>query len=179
LCIIEKYQAVYFEVLKIFIGVFIMERCIFLDFDGVLNCASWLKQLDESGEKFESFLHRTYKELDPARVKMVSDLAKETNSGIIISSSWRNLHPLNELCDILLKNGMDEDVLPRGITPNIGLFRGNEVEYWIDHNTQITSHVIFDDGTDFHPHQPLVLTTWDEGLLPAHIEKARKILTGQ
>lgn len=153
-----------------------MERIIFLDFDGVLNCWPWIKQLNESGEKFESFLKRSYKEIDPARVKMISDLAVETGSGIIISSSWRILHELHELCDILLVNGMNEDVLPRGVTPKKGGFRGDEVQMWLDQNTHIQSYVIFDDDGDFHPHQPLVQTSWDEGLCASHIVRAREIL---
>lgn len=147
-----------------------------MDFDGVLNCLPWMKQLTESGEVFTSFLQRSYKEIDPARVKLVSDFALAVDAGIIISSSWRILHPLHELCDILSANGMHDDVLPRGVTPHKGSFRGDEVNLWLQQNTHINSHVIFDDDGDFHPDQPLVQTTWEEGLLPVHIEQARKIL---
>lgn len=153
-----------------------MSRIIFLDFDGVLNCLPWMKQLSESGEVFTSFLARSFKELDPARVKLVSDLAEEVNAGIIVSSSWRILHPLHEICDILKANGMAEDVLPRGVTPKHGSFRGDEVNLWLSQNPHITTHVIFDDDGDFHPGQPLVQTSWEEGLCAAHIDIAREIL---
>ena len=123
-------------------------RIIFLDFDGVLNNAAWMKACYEQGKKHTSFLNRHFEELDPASVKMISDLAVETESGIIVSSSWRILHPLHELCDILKHNGMAEDVLPRGVTPHRGNFRGDEVEMWLSQNPHIKSHVIFDDDGD-------------------------------
>jgi hypothetical protein len=153
-----------------------MEKVIFLDFDGVLNSVKWMTKLHESGEKFTSFLSRSFKELDPAAVKLVSDLAVETNSAIIVSSSWRILHPLHEICDILAANGMNENVLPRGTTPHHGNFRGDEVRLWLSQNPHIGVHVIFDDDGDFHPDQPLVKTSWEEGLLEAHIDIARGIL---
>lgn len=153
-------------------------RVIFLDFDGVLNSAEWMKHLHNTKEKFDSFLQRSYKELDPIKVKMMSEFAIEQQASIVVSSSWRILHPLHELCDILLHNGMTEEALPKAVTPHFGNFRGDEVNLWLQQNPQYNSHVIFDDDGDFHKDQPLVKTTWETGLQEAHIDLARGIFRG-
>jgi hypothetical protein len=154
-------------------------RVIFLDIDGVLNCADWLHSQHQTGIKYKSFMERHYKELDPARVKMISDFAVETQASIIISSTWRILHELHELCDMLSAAGMDQSVLPVGVTPRSEKgFRGDEIRAWLHQNPHINNYVIFDDDGDFYSGQPLVKTTWDDGLLPSHIEAARHILVG-
>lgn len=150
-------------------------KALMLDFDGVLNYAEWIYNLDRTGDT--SLLQRHRKELDPSRVKMISDLAVETNTIIVVSSSWRIIHELHELQECLESNGMDPRVLPKHMTPTSRSgYRGEEVKAWIDANPYILNYVIFDDNSDFYPHQPLVKTTWEEGLLPEHIEEARKIL---
>lgn len=153
-------------------------RIIFLDFDGVLNNAKWIHDLKESGVKFTSWIEKDYREIDPSRVKMVSDLAIETQAKIVVSSSWRIINPLDRLQDYLRKGGMDESVLPIDVTPraNGRDFRGDEIIMWLDNHPEVTSHVIFDDDGDFYPLQPLVKTSWDGGLCEDHVDIARGIL---
>lgn len=155
-----------------------MSRIIFLDIDGVLNNAEWVRTLYEENRKKGqlSYFERHENEIDPTRVKMISDFAIEMNASIVISSSWRKLHPLYEINDMLIENGLYEGVQPIGITPSLNSgYRGEEVQYWLEQNPHVTSYVIFDDDGDFYPHQPLVKTSWEEGLLPIHIEQARDI----
>lgn len=156
-------------------------KIIFLDFDGVLNNAAYMQDVMSSGEyKRLSFSQRSFKELDPTRVKMVSDLALETDADIVVSSSWRILSELSELREYLQGAGMDENVLPIARTPITPKgFRGEEVKQWLDANTDVSSYVIFDDDGDFYPEQMLVQTSWNEGLLPEHVERARKILLNE
>lgn len=154
-------------------------RAMFLDFDGVLNYAGWMKIVYEEfkDERATSYFERHARELEPSRVKMISDLALETDSAIVVSSSWRILHELHELCDLLKAAGMDERVLPKAATPRSSKgFRGQEVIDWLQANPHYNTYVIFDDDGDFYDGQPLVKTDWNVGLLPSHVEAARKIL---
>ncbi len=154
-------------------------KIIFLDFDGVLNNEAWMKQLTEKGRTFRSYSDRDMDELDPARVKMISDLVLETDSHIVISSSWRLLNDLEMLNYVLVTNGLDPKAQAIALTPETQKgFRGDEVALWLAKNPQVVNYVIFDDGIDFYEIQKdrLMLTTWDEGLTEQHVEKARKIL---
>lgn len=156
-----------------------MNKIIFLDFDGVLNSASWFKTIHESreGKPYVSSFERSTEQLDPRCVKMISDLAVSTGSNIIVSSSWRILHELHEIQDILEARGMVKEVLPIGVTPDSHKrFRGDEVKMWLAQNPRVHTHVIFDDDGDFYSDQPLVKTSWEDGLLPHHVELAREIL---
>lgn len=152
-------------------------KAIFLDFDGVLNNIEWMMQFKANDATYYSYFEKSAKELDPSRVKMISDLAVETDSSIVVSSSWRLLHELHELRDLLETRGMDPKILPRSVTPDSSRrFRGDEIDMWLQVNPDYKTHVIFDDDGDFYPHQPLVQTSWEVGLLPTHIDAARKIL---
>jgi hypothetical protein len=151
-------------------------KVIFLDFDGVLNTAELIHSV-VSSRKFTSYTEKHYEELDPVRVKMISDLALETGAVIVVSSSWRILHTLEELRDMLRCAGMDERVLPIDVTPNTSRgFRGQEVYDWLSDHPDVTHHVIFDDDGDFYPLQPLVKTSWEGGLTEDHIDLARGAL---
>ena len=153
-------------------------KVIFLDFDGVLNSMKWYKRRKEMGMEIPtSFLHRSQYELDEAAVKMMSDFVKEVQASVVVSSSWRILHPIEELREIVKVCGWDApefiDVTPRSEKG----FRGGEVGQWLKQTYHtIQSHVIFDDDGDFYPDQPLVKTSWELGLEQHHIDQAREIL---
>lgn len=159
-------------------------KLIFLDFDGVINSAKWLGDHHQNlsreltGGGF-SFLTRRAEEFDPSQVQMICDLVNDTDSQVVVSSSWRILHTLQEICEFLVIAGWSVD-LPIDVTPRTERgFRGDEVEMWLMDNPEFTHHVIFDDDGDFHFHQPLVQTHWDHGVLDFHIETARTVLSGE
>lgn len=159
-------------------------KVVFLDFDGVLNCESWMHCVTDTrranGFPPQSAFDRDKEELDPSRVKLVSDFCIEESASIVVSSSWRKLMSMADLWDVLRSTGMDKAIQIIGVTPNSSTgFRGTEVLMWLDEhsvNCNVTKCVIFDDDGDFYSHQPLVKTTWEEGLLPAHIAQARELL---
>ncbi len=115
---------------------------------------------------------------------MMSDFAIEMNAAVVVSSSWRILHPVEELREILQAAGWEAppviDITPRSQKG----FRGDEVNAWLNDSTKrhvelsepITHYVIFDDDSDFHPDQPFVHTSWEHGLQEAHLDLARGIL---
>lgn len=162
-------------------------KILFLDFDGVLNSLDWYKRRAELGmtPPQDSFLHRSHYELDETKVKMISDFVKDTGVTVVVSSSWRILHSLQELRDIVKACGWDAseflDITPRSEKG----FRGDEINAWLNDSSKrhveilepITHYVIFDDDGDFYPDQLLVKTSWEHGLIEDHLNKAREILT--
>jgi hypothetical protein len=157
----------------------ILPNYIFLDFDGVLNSAKWM---DLNSEKIRStsLFERSCEELNPQQVEMMSTFASETNAKVVISSSWKVLHTLEEIILMLkLRGWKDAPII--GITPDDPKrFRGSEVKAFIEPIMKATNwyanYVIFDDGTDFYPGQPLIKTDWEIGLTHEHIIFAGMIL---
>lgn len=160
-------------------------KVIFLDFDGVMNSISWYKRRAELGlDKDLPFLQRSTYELDVTQVKMMSDFVIETGAAVVVSSSWRILHPIEELNEVVKLCGWEAppflDITPRSTKG----FRGDEINAWLTDPTKrhveltepITHYVIFDDDSDFHPDQPFIHTTWERGLELHHIDGAREIL---
>lgn len=152
-------------------------KVIFLDIDGVLNCETFVNTLPP--DTFNSFTERKREELNPIQVQMMSQFADEMDAGIVISSTWRKNHSLKEITEMLISRGWGESPII-GMTPSAkNGFRGSEIVMWLDQhatNANVTHCVIFDDGIDFYPHQPLVLTTWEKGLTEEHFEIARLYL---
>lgn len=161
-------------------------KILFLDFDGVMNSLDWYKRRAAMGmETPTTFFQRDVHELDNAKVKMISDFVQQFCLTVVVSSSWRILHPIQELRDIVKVCGWDApdfvDTTPRSQKG----FRGDEVRAWLNDPSKrhieilepITHHVIFDDDGDFYPDQPLVKTSWELGLEQRHLDKAREILS--
>jgi len=155
-------------------------KILFLDFDGVINSSSWIRQVHEKRSNDDwSFMSRNHEEFDPSLVQMICDLVNETQATVVVSSSWRILHTLEEINEFLIDAGWSVD-LPIDITPRTARgFRGDEVEMWLKEHPEVLAHVIIDDDGDFHPHQPLVQTHWDTGVEKCHIDRAKAILNGE
>ncbi len=151
-------------------------RVLFLDFDGVLNSTEWFERNIQAIRESTSLLQRGEQELDPVLVERVSALVAETNTSVVISSTWRILHSLENINEMLLRRGWTAP-------PAIGVtdrtqtgFRGHEVNMWLAEHPQFTHHVILDDSTDFLPEQPLVRTNHRTGVQPWNISEAKDIL---
>lgn len=153
-------------------------KIIFLDVDGVLNSTKWLiEQYELQKGTAQTFMYRSEKEFDPIAVKLMSNFVEDIGADVVISSSWRILHSLEEINAYLTQNGWTAK-LPFDVTPRTSKgFRGDEINVWLlEHFDNITSYVIFDDDGDFHPAQNLVRTNVEYGLQPEDIEKAKKYL---
>lgn len=152
-------------------------KIIFLDFDGVLNNDKWIHAVFADKKKYISYSERQQDELDPSRVKLISDFAKDVGASIVVSSSWRITHTLEELQTFLYTAGLDRSVNVIDRTPrDYRGYRGAEVKAWLKDHPEVTHHVIFDDDRDFDKGQPLVLTSATEGLQHDHIDLAYGIL---
>lgn len=148
-----------------------MKKLIFLDIDGVLNNESLLRQ--------NIFLC-------PTKVSLLSTFCKYNNIDIVISSSWREVYCLDELKSMLYKEGFVNidsiiDVTPVGkdlaMDKTAYIFRGYEIENWLNKQAVQYNYVILDDTPDFLDFQKdrFVLTDFNEGLDIKHLRKMLKI----
>lgn len=157
-----------------------MNKIIFLDFDGVLNCI---------GTK-DRIIHPVYKEkfrgIDNFRVDLVSELATKAVADIVISSSWRHFFSLEELTKLLQDRGLDSSVnivgqtskvssaVGWGFSPIYGV-RGDEIRAWRLENGNPDTYLILDD-IDCHDPRHQVLTSDSSGFYDSLMPKAKKIL---
>jgi hypothetical protein len=144
-------------------------KVIFLDIDGVLNSQNFIHSFNGKWE-----LHS----VDPNAINVLNEIIKATNAKIVISSSWRIILDLNEIKDILIENGFVGEII--GKTPIIrdnNRCRGDEINAYLEANPNIDKFIILDDDSDMdNLIDRLVKTSYIDGLLPKHIEKAISLL---
>lgn len=99
-----------------------MNNIIFLDIDGVLNCEAGYKEklcnYVTWGDEDKGEYHQTFY---PPSKALINDLIKETDSKIVISSTWRSsgLEWLNKVWEY---EKMDGEIV--GVTPHL-YFKNN------------------------------------------------------
>lgn len=144
-------------------------KILFLDVDGVLNCAETFRRAHEAGKK-SIYL------LDPTAIKRLQRIVKETQCKVVISSTWRNDAQGLEALEQAGVEFID-------ITPMIGsgmtasdCGRGKEVLRWLmDKDWKVTRYAILDDDPDFFKWQPLFQTSFNNGgLLDVHVDAVIK-----
>lgn len=132
-------------------------RVIFLDIDGVTNCAT-------TPQRWEGFIG-----MDPVRVKMVNELVEGADIQIVLSSTWRHDKKWR---DTMKKNGLiPERLLDR--TPSMDGIRGLEIQAWLDEHPEVAKYAIIDDDSDMLPEQMpnFFQTSWTLGLTPEIVNK--------
>lgn len=134
---------------------------IFLDFDGVLNSEPFLK-------------HRPHC-LDPRAVAILNDLLRRSGAKIVVSSMWR-MRGLAQVRKDLANVRCVGEVID--VTPVLSTARGTEIATWLSANeAKVSSFVILDDSDDMEHLLPrLVLTMYEKGLQPWHVERCLKKL---
>jgi hypothetical protein len=138
-------------------------KVIFLDFDGVLNNRKWLSR---GGSRDD---------VDPESVRLLNWLVDATQAKVVVSSTWRILHTIEELRDTLDRAGFLGEII--GVTPGGGGTRGPQIQQWIDDNAFVGPFVILDDDSDMlHLLDKLVKTKFETGLEVSHVKKAIEIL---
>jgi hypothetical protein len=163
-------------------------KYIFLDIDGVLNSFTWYSEniatvpLDK--RKTMTLEERDLLQFDPAAVALLEDIVVRLapDVRIIVSSTWRRLHPLSEIRGFILKKGGDK--ASGVITDKTPYFpnkiRGEEIKWFVDQFLEPgDTYVILDDDSDMTPEQKastFVHTDNLTGLLPEHVEKVLTIL---
>lgn len=155
-------------------------KVIFLDVDGVLNCA----------HTEERIRHLVF--VEDAKIELLKEIVDRTGAEIVLSSSWRigwwdldhgtssgvDVDDFIALRDKLREFGLEMvDYTPR----MSGIRRGEEITAWLKYwkGEQIESFVILDDLSRFYmrPNERyLVHTDFEEGLARRHVEQAVEIL---
>lgn len=122
-------------------------KVLFLDIDGVVNCASTRQR------------HRGFIGIDPHMAFRVGKIALDTGCEIVLSSTWR----LDERSREEVRKQVYEFI---DVTPDLGVQheRGKEVAAWLDEHPEVTRYAILDDEDWFLPDQPHFKTSWYTGI---------------
>lgn len=149
-------------------------KLIFLDVDGVLNCAA---SFTRRGNPFP---------IDDNKVDLLAQIVEATGAELVLSSTWRE--DFNSKMDIIDKHcgapELIEKLKTRGLKfigrTGYDVNRETEIKNFLqefskDH--EIKSFIVLDDDVVHMPQ--LVKTNWNLGLTPHCVEKAIKILSGE
>lgn len=152
-------------------------KVIFLDMDGVLNCADTFNQ-PRSGREV----------VDDAKVALLAGLIERTGAKVVVSSTWR-FSGLGFMRDVLKRYGLaNADDVVIDCTPDATRLshygsnyltppRGQEIGLWLADHPEVEAFVILDDDADMTTFMPqLVKTTFQKGLLPHHVAMAESLL---
>ncbi len=117
---------------------------IFLDIDGVMNTMNHLRhQKKESGRVSNT-------DWSPIACRHVTLLCEQFNARIVVSSTWRYNHDIDELRTFFADNDIAPELVV-GTTPSLihekrreAFCRGDEIAGWLRENNYAT-YVIIDD----------------------------------
>lgn len=152
-----------------------MQKIVFLDIDGVLNNWAWIEH-----NRLE--LHDDTKHFDPACVEKLNRIIDVTGADVVLSTSWRLIHPRDELEGLLRAVGVVANFV--GETPR-GTFndrRYDEIKAWLRQNLYTGRYVILDDSVDtfeadtLEEAERIIHTTMNHGLLESHVTAAIHVL---
>lgn len=156
-------------------------KLIFLDIDGVLNNSEWYRTKAEYTYEYTRDIKAF--NFDPDNWKWVEKLINDTDSKIVLSSSWRNYDVQNTINEFKY-TGFDPitkyliDVTPFSFERH----RGKEIETFLK-NTKldVENYVIIDDDTDMLNEQlsHFVYTDYNVGMTEGDYLKAKSILNGK
>ena len=162
-------------------------KVIFLDIDGVLNCAT-------SRSRCIDDVCGVIHGIDSDKVKRLAKIVEATGAQIVLSSDWKDgwskyytsQKPSHAkyLDNHLYKKGK---LIIKDKTPNTNKgtwFRGEEILTYLRTHQDIENYVIlddtfFDDFANKEIEEHLVLTNWEVGLTDDNVNDAIKILLGE
>lgn len=151
-----------------------MTKIIALDIDGVLNHAGWW--VPSAGLDPEQFYRAQF---DPAAVRRLNAIVKATGAEIVLSSSWRHGHTIEEVQSYLDHHGFTGKLIDTtALSPTNCASRGEEIALWLAEADCEGRCVILDDSDDMLPEQLpyFVHTSYETGLTDADVVRAIQIL---
>lgn len=138
---------------------------IFLDIDGVLTTFSTVGNRPKDGPpngQFNMEKHHTA-QLNKFAVARLNQFikrieAERLGAAIVISSTWRKFHTLEELKHMLKSVGLTKSESIIGVTKELNTIRGLEIDEWLMDNTDknIGAVLILDDDSDMTKEQKLL-----------------------
>lgn len=137
---------------------------VFLDIDGVLN---------NSSDLYTHGIHYMCCE----KAARVQRICHETGAKIVVSSSWRKIHTLDDLRERFAAVGLLASIIGKTPSSNDGV-RGHEIEVVLRTYPEHTSYVILDDDGGMLPHQMprFVKTDFEIGITDAQADEAIRVL---
>jgi hypothetical protein len=153
---------------------------IFLDFDGVIATP-------DSCVAFEKAMWC----IDPTKARMIERLCRETNSMLVITSTWKQGHSWSTFIDLMTAYNLDKYLFYVKNTdidlwkaPGLLGIRGKEVDEWLLFASEyeeigIEKYIIIDDSSDFTDDQKekyLIQTDPSIGFNSEDFYKAREML---
>ncbi len=136
-------------------------KVLFLDIDGVVNCATTTQR------------HRGTIGIDPYMAFLVGNMVDDLGLTVVLSSSWRHWPDgVNEVREQVCKIF---DVTDRVS----GELRGVEIQQWLDAHPEVTKYAILDDNSDMLVDQMpnFFHTRWEVGVTPEIIDNIKKHFT--
>ena len=151
----------------------LMEKIIFLDFDGVLNTEHYQNLLYHEGKALQDEYGSYF---DPEAVKQLKRIIDTTQADIVVESSWKYLG-LEAMQEMWEEREMPGRVID--ITPTVGYNKGMEIASWLsEHTIEGTKYVIIDDEyvilDSQQPH--FILTNPYDGITEELADRAISIL---
>lgn len=156
------------------------QNIIFLDIDGVLNCAS-TKDLTPN----------KYVGIDDRHMKVLAEIVKENDASIVLTSSWktecRNKDGSWNADGIYMLSRFEDFGLEiEDFTTDMIFNRGAGIQKWLDSQPEKKSFIILDD-INFEDYKANHLLRYfmqtsykaNRGLMPKHIRAARRIFEMQ
>jgi hypothetical protein len=158
---------------------------IFLDIDGVLNSVESMmrKKQERDCAPIEGANREDRDDWpDETLVARLNRLIHETESCVVISSTWRYMG-FKKVKHFLIHCGIPEPVII-GATPIMpGTRRGRQIQQWMDDNyiqmREFDKFIILDDDSDMLHLMPYLIQTKNAvGLQDADVDRAIRILKG-
>ena len=143
-------------------------KVIFLDIDGVLVTRNSIKY------QHLNFPNDTDIQFGKKAVKNLNKLIRLTKAHIVISSTWRLFHSLEELQNIFKKQAIKGEIISttsvEKATIEEDIPRGQKIADWLEQHPEIKQYVIIDDDVQadciqFHPYN-CVETSYKRGFAP-------------
>lgn len=143
-------------------------KVIFLDIDGVLVTRNSIIY------QYLNFPDDTSIRFSRKAVKNLNKLIRLTKAKIVISSTWRLFHSLEELKNIIKKQGISGEIISttsvEKATIEEGIPRGQKISDWLEQHPEVEQYVIIDDDIQadciqFHPYN-CVETSYKRGFSP-------------
>jgi len=173
-----------------------MDKIIFLDIDGVLNCETDFTQAAIKYDPVHSKLQKgeRWKIISAGKLGLLNQIIKETDAKIVFSSTWRQNCDGKKMTKIFQRYGdiweYDESIWVgqtnnwsrRGWTQE---FRGREITQYLSEHPEIENYIIIDDNRDIRnddyykieiPEERFINTDQYAGLTKIEMYRALNVL---
>ena len=147
-----------------------MSAVVFLDFDGVLNSASWRAATVAMFPGVCSWSPALgVAMLDPERVARVQRICDETGARVVIVSGWRRWAPVEVIAECLRAAGLTAPVIDAvGGVKMSGDLRAAATREWLRAHPEVSAWVVLDDARDLWA--PRDVPAWLAGRLVCPVD---------